>query len=225
MIVTPDEWGARAEARGFRWLAPVRSTSESVRAQCITCSYEWSPWPGDRKGCPRCAGKVVTQEQWAERAAAVNIEWTGDEPIRSAQKHAARCLGCGREWEASPEHVQQGQGCASCAPWGFDPSQPTFVYLLRADAPRLLMKVGVTNERSRRLAQHQANGWEIVATWLLTTGDTARAIERSTLDWWRSHGAVFASREEILGSDGFTEVVHIGAVDVPDTQAFIESLL
>ena len=57
----------------------------------------------------------VSREEWDRRAAAVGIEWVGDEPIYSHTKHAARCLSCGHEWFGSPKQIAKGQGCPSCA--------------------------------------------------------------------------------------------------------------
>lgn len=223
MIVTSDEWDSRAEVRGFRWLAPVRSTSEPVPAECLTCSYEWSPWPGDRKGCPRCAGKVITPEQWSTRAAAVGIEWLGGEPIRSSRKHAARCLTCGREWEVSPEKVQQGQGCVACGRGGFDALAPARVYLLTLDGA--LAKVGVTGDLTTRdrVAIHEARGWQVVAVWHLPSGTEALRVERAVLDQWRAQGLTFARPDEVPGGDGASECVH--GADVPATVDYVNALL
>jgi len=59
--------------------------------------------------------KRVSQKQWNERAAAVDVEWI-QPVVRSSQKQTARCLKCGHEWKAMPSKIQSGRGCPECAP-------------------------------------------------------------------------------------------------------------
>jgi len=55
----------------------------------------------------------VAQEVWRERSAKVNIELLAD-VIDSNTKLAARCLTCGRTWDAVPRHLREGRGCRQC---------------------------------------------------------------------------------------------------------------
>ena len=58
--------------------------------------------------------KRVSQDEWDRRAKAVGAEWV--EPVRSAKvKAPIRCLTCAREWDAFPDAVRRGIGCAICA--------------------------------------------------------------------------------------------------------------
>ena len=98
------------------------------RARCLGCGREWNAWPSQvskGKGCSECGrptpkrrepkrGGGLVREEWDKRAAAVGIEWRGDDPVRSGKKHAARCLASGHEWDASPASVAQGKGCPEC---------------------------------------------------------------------------------------------------------------
>jgi predicted nucleic acid-binding Zn-ribbon protein len=55
----------------------------------------------------------ITPEEWDRCAAAVGIEWI--EPVKSGNTAThARCLACGREWEAWPSNVRAGHGCKVC---------------------------------------------------------------------------------------------------------------
>ena len=49
-------------------------------------------------------------------------------------------------------------------------------------------------------------------------------VEKAVLAWWRERGATFASRDQVPAGDGYTETVHIGLVDVPDTIRYIGGL-
>ena len=116
--ITPEEHHRRAAAAGLEWLVEPPNTSAPTPARCLKCGHEWSPKPShvrDGHGCPSCAGQFVTREEYDRRAAALNIEWVGDEPVRSAEPHPARCLTCGHEWRAWPDDVKGGRGCPKCA--------------------------------------------------------------------------------------------------------------
>jgi hypothetical protein len=54
--------------------------------------------------------------------------------------------------------VRRGQGaCLFCASYGFKPGEPAVVYLFRHDDLRAL-KIGITNQTTNRLSQHERNG-------------------------------------------------------------------
>ncbi len=222
--VPQDEWNRRAVAVGLEWLAPVTRSSIPTPARCLACGHEWSAWPRgvySGSGCPKCAG--VPPDEWNRRAVAVGLEWL--EVVRGALTPTpARCLTCGHAWSVIPSSVQQGTGCPKCADYGFDPGAPAIVYLLTYGIGHL-MKVGITNTNGVRLGVHASRGWEQVATWSFERGADARDVEWAVLSWWSDCGAWFADRDAVPAGVGFTETVHIGRVDVPDTVAFIAEIL
>jgi hypothetical protein len=87
------------------------------------------------------------------------------------------------------------------------------------------MKVGVAGVEGVRLARHESFGWDVHGTWALPSGHEAEHIEGRVLAWWRAQEARVCKRDEMPGRNGFTEAVHIGQVDVPDTLAFIDALM
>ncbi len=95
------------------------------------------------------------------------------------------------------------------------------VYLLTYGIGHL-MKVGITNTNGVRLDLHKGRGWEQGS--FERAADT-RDVEWAVLSWWSDRGAWFADRDAVPAGDGFTETVHIGRVDVPDTVEFIAELL
>lgn len=225
--VTDDEWDRRAAAVGNMWLRYPTGAQGRGALRCLSCSHEWetsaqSVSMGSR--CPACAGNApVSREEWKRRAAAVRIEWIAEPPTSYEGSARALCLKCGHEYGASAASVSASRGCAACAPYGFDPSMPAVVYLLRHDHGPL-MKVGVTRAGSvHRLSLHGGRGWEQIATWPVPLGRDALAIEKSVLEWWSASGARQCRREDVPGGDGWTEAVHIGtSADEPRTIAFIE---
>lgn len=224
-----DEWDERAAAVGVEWIGdePVRTTS-TRRARCLTCGCEWDARPKaiyGGHGCPSCAGNAPRDRAvWDERAAAVGVEWIGDEAIRGHTPRRARCLACAHEWDVLPGNVRKGQGCPVCAPGGLDPTAPSSVYLV-ALLDRGLVKVGVMNRDTQndRLRTHARRGWELVARWDVADGREALRVESAVLDWWRESGAVFATSDEVPAGDGYTEAAH--GVDVPAALAYVEGLL
>ena len=223
-----DRRDAEAAAVGIRWLEPVGVGSNRYLAECLTCGHHWRVQPysiNQGSGCPICAGQIVTQADWDERAARSGIEWL--EAVKNRKTPTpARCLadGCGYVWRPWPSAIRRGQGCPRCAKYGFDPSAPSRLYLLVLPDPPLL-KIGVMGEGRTRLDQHTRRGWQVVRTWSTPTGTDALDLEDSVLSWWDLQGAIPAQRREVPAGIGFTECVHVGRVDVPGTLAYIESLI
>jgi predicted nucleic acid-binding Zn-ribbon protein len=79
----------------------------------------------------------VPQGVWDERAAKVNIELLAD-VIDSNTKVAARCLTCGRTWDAIPRHLREGRGCQRCT--------------ARATASRKRLPQSVWQERAAKVS-------------------------------------------------------------------------
>ncbi len=221
--VNPAEWDRRAADAGLEWLEPHVRADVRRLARCLSCGFEYTPWPDHvRKGigCPRC---IVPVEEWDRRASAVGIEWI--EPhSRADLPRRARCLGCGYEWSPPPRSVADGSGCPACATTGLDRSLPTIVYLILLDDPPL-MKIGVANVGSRRLGDHRARGWSVVQEWTFDDGHEAEWVEATVMTWWRDCGAHPVSRDDVPGRDGYTESVWRGRIDIPDTVAFIADLI
>jgi hypothetical protein len=223
--ITEEQWKQRASASGLEWLAPVVGAKGKVLARCLTCKHEWSVSPAVvRKGhgCPSCAGTMVqSQEVWDARAAAVGIEWL--EPVGGTKsKTGAKCLKCDHEWGARPDGVMGGKACPACSQHGISPVLPGRVYLITYQDDR--MKVGVMNQHTNRLDQHVRRGWEIVDVWDVPDGETAVAIERATLAWWKSHGARKVKANDVPHRDGATETVWIGKIGPRDTTDEINTL-
>jgi len=216
------DWDADAAAVGLRWLAPVFNASTKSLTECVRCGSRWHSWPSNAssgKGCRKCAGRWVDQDEWRSRATAVGVELLAD--VRGASVPApARCLTCAFEWKPRPHKLQQGRGCPSCASYGFDPRAPAFVYLLIAVDN--VAKVGITHCASSRVSDHRRDGWEVVRLWHFEVGDGARAIEQKVLAWWRTGLGLSPARES---GSGFTETVSLRTVPIGEIESRIDSLI
>ena len=223
--VPQAEWDRRAKERGLAWEAPGVTSDDRAPARCLTCGYRWSVTPAkvaEGRGCPRCAGRIVTQAEWDARARIVGIEW--EQPVENANHPSpARCLTCGHRWLPWPTNVSRGQGCPQCHGPGFDSQAPGRLYLLTL--PELgLLKIGVTGELGIRLDRHRSRGWQVAGVWRFDDGRSALDAETAVLKWWQAQGAAFCDRHEVPGGDGWTECVHAGVVDIPRTTARVEEL-
>jgi hypothetical protein len=109
----------------------------------------------------------VAQAVWRERAAKVNIELLAD-VIDSNTKVSARCLTCGRTWDATPRHIREGRRCQSCAARAGAGSRrvPQHVWQERAGAANLEWLEDVTSGHTKTLARCLSCGheWRVLPT-------------------------------------------------------------
>ena len=221
--ITQERRNVEAAAVGAEWIERCSDSHTRAGLRCLTCSHEWKATPNSiRKGtgCPRCSGSVVTAEDWAARAAALDLRFR--EPVtRGTDEVKQECLKCGQIVTRRAEYVSQGFGCPSCASYGYDPSAPSLVYLL-SDS-RSGAKVGIANlteRRDHRIAQHERRGWRLHERWDLPTGAHARAVERAILRWWRDE---LKLPPAYVGRDGDTETVDTRKVSLEVIRARIEA--
>eukprot|EP00741_Cyanophora_paradoxa_P000664 tig00000430_g639.t1 len=124
------EW--HPERNGTRTPETIRANSHLVCWwQCSTCSYVWQATPGGRttakRGCPACAGQVVTdwnnlEARFPEVAAEWDVEANGGlKPSEvmpgSHEKRWWRCKieECGHKWQATPsDRTSKKSGCPLC---------------------------------------------------------------------------------------------------------------
>ncbi|WHZ04949.1 zinc-ribbon domain-containing protein [Neobacillus sp. YX16] len=103
-------------------------SSKKIYWLCNKCDYTWQSTIANRKngnGCPKCAGKVVTDENClAYVNPSVLSEWhpSRNKDITPYKIHAYSdkkvwwlCKECSREWRATPNHrTRMKTGCPSC---------------------------------------------------------------------------------------------------------------
>jgi hypothetical protein len=109
----------------------------------------------------------------------------------------------GHAFEQSGKKRRAGQGCPSCAPSGYSPNEPGYLYLLQK--PLLeLQQFGISNKPKERLSIHKKNGWELLDTvgpadglWVL---ETETALKR-----FFAANRVLLPRDHDDKFDGYTE--------------------
>jgi len=98
----------------------------------------------------------------------------------------------------------QGNGCPTCAKYGYDVNENGFLYLLIHDDWNLF-QIGITNNPKSRLAKHFRKGWSLIELRGPMDGLIAREWESSILQMLKHHGAELAT-ENVAGKfDGYTE--------------------
>lgn len=160
----------------------------------------------DDRGCPQCSGRIVTpgfndlETLHPEIAAELVDADPRTTHAGSKKKHLWRC-DHGHEWKAmvSTRTRKLATGCPTCATSGFDPSRPTWLYLLEHEEEGLL-QVGITNHPDSRLAIHRRNGWGLLDL-VPIDGSIARIEERTIIESARAAGA----RQPRRHFDGYTE--------------------
>jgi len=221
-----------AEAVGVRYIELPRKANDRVLVECLACKRRWLARPAmfqSGSGCRVCADAANGKRKRAarhvrdEQAAQVGLRWLED-PVRAHDKFEIECVNpeCRARFRARPNDVQQGARCPECSEQTpFSSIKPSRVYLLRLDRGPLI-KVGVMNSGSRRIATHIARGWEVLGSWDVPTGRDALDIEAAVQAYWHRQHAVRCNREDVPAGDGYSESVWVGRATEPETMRFIE---
>ena len=95
----------------------VNSTTP-ITCRCTVDGHVWKGRIGHLfrgVGCPKCAGKVVTDDEFRQELAKVCPDIEPLEPYHGSKvKILCRCRVCGKEWLSSPNALLKRRGCSSC---------------------------------------------------------------------------------------------------------------
>ena len=209
--VVPAEIDAAFFAAGLEPLEDFVGADTGRRCRCAKCGNVVSPsWTSLRagKGCAYCARTRVTPDAVELVFSAAALEPL--EPyVNSHTPRHSRCLRCGAEAFPTYSNLQSGQGgCPTCAEFGFNPTLPSVLYLLRAKSGSAL-KIGIAKRSDLargqpRLTAHTARGWAPVRIWNFDDGTQARKVEIAVLQWWRDDLGLPPAHTK---GSGFTETV------------------
>jgi len=172
------------------------------------------------RGCAFCAARRVDPEAAETLMRAAGLEPLGPYPGGQIP-WACRCLKCGTVVRPQYANVRLGRGCINCADFGFQASEPAWIYVLRHDEA-LAIKVGITNQPQHRVGKHHADhGWRAVRLWSVD-GTLAQRAELEIVRDWRRAGLPPAMPK---GTDGYTETVSMMSVEVDDLILEVERLI
>lgn len=95
-------------------------SGEKIRMQCNVCKFIWSAFPSNllykKTGCPRCAGLVISNDDYISRLKSVNSSIIPiDSYVNNSTKTAVQCAICNYIWKPRPSDLFRGKGCPNCA--------------------------------------------------------------------------------------------------------------
>ncbi len=153
--VSPDEWEARAEKIGAKWLELPTKAVDKKPIVCKKCGFIWQTFAYNvysGYGCHACAGREkVSDDEWAARALKVNAKWL-KLPGGRAGKGELQCAECSHVWWAVGRSVSSGHGCPTCANHGYSPAKRGTLYVLDFDNGAI--GYGISNVPGGRLMTH-----------------------------------------------------------------------
>ncbi|WP_104088703.1 MULTISPECIES: zinc-ribbon domain-containing protein [unclassified Cryobacterium] len=203
-----------------------------------TCGHEWeaviASRTGQGVGCSICSGHRVLAgfNDLVTQRPDVAASW---HPSKNGAVHASHVsqysnsicwwqCELGHEWESTVSNRTHGQNCPSCSEGGgFKRALPGYVYFLEHPGFNAF-KVGITNVGTKRLAQFQSVGWEILNLELFEDGAHALMVEGIIKRWWRDGLGLpmWLGPQEMPRTSGWTETVHSAEVTASECIARIK---
>ena len=183
----------------------------SVGWKCELGHY-WSATIASRSngnGCPVCSNKqvVVGFNDLATTHPELAAQADGWDPTTIVSGSGAnrrwRCEN-GHTWVTSTSHRMSGQGCPSCADFGFDPNKDAYLYLLE-HFDLEMFQIGITNNLEERVSKHQRSKWTIMEVRGPMEGQLTKQLETAFLRTLHKRGAKLGKRGSLEKFDGYTE--------------------
>lgn len=152
---------SRLKGRSINLISYGGTVMSTSNFECVDCSYTWKTSfdsVDHGHGCPKCANVArVTENQCTERLNGRSVQlvkYSGS----TGGKSVFKCTSCGKEWSNSFNNIQSGQGCPSCAKYGFNQFKPAWLYVLLLNTPKgYCYGFGVTNDIEGRMKKHRKN--------------------------------------------------------------------
>jgi hypothetical protein len=184
-----------------------RHSAAKVWWQCSRYSeHEWKSTIAGRRGCPICSGNkiMVGFNDLKTTHAVIASQW---HPTKNAHlsptevsKGSVRKVwwicptNDKHEWEATiNSRTSLDAGCPSCAQVGYDPNQDGWLYLMQRPGEQ---QIGITNNLTRRVKQHEKYGWTLTDHIGPACGRDVQKIESMLKKWLRSSIGVVEGTHE-----------------------------
>ncbi|MFC9082843.1 hypothetical protein ACFTY7_38790 [Streptomyces sp. NPDC057062] len=181
---------ARAEllALGLEALVPYPGSNVKWRSRCTTCKKIVDPTLCNARKtkfpCRYCAQRATDPDVAVEIMKEAGLKPLAPFPGSVKAVWKAEHIACGKQVDAVLDKVIQRRraSCIHCVRYGFKPGLPAFLYLMVHIALGAA-KVGICNEGSGRIRDHERNGWKQVLIRPLP-GYHAMRAEQHVLDRW-----------------------------------------
>ena len=179
----------------------VLAGSHTKKAWVCDEGHKWSVAPVNRtnreRGCPICANRIllVGYNDLATRYPDVAAEADGWDPSKvlygtgDMKKWVCKC---GQKWSSKvadriDHDDREGTGCPACSGKGFNPSKPSWLYLMYRPGEQ---QFGITNDLKRRMSTHSKNGWIKLDVAGPYDGSLIYDAERKLKKWLRANYGV-----------------------------------
>lgn len=134
----------------------------------------------------------------------------------------SKCQGCQKEVTPRLGTVRIGRGCINCTNYGFNPQDSAIVYLIQKGD---ILKIGIANTQSKRLADHSRHDWELHSLIECSNGRQAIFIETAILRWFRQElKAPIACTPKDMPQRGWTETITIEYTSPEEVWAKVQKL-
>jgi hypothetical protein len=213
---THEEYCEELKIRNLPY-CPLESYSGAntkILHRCNTCSNEWKTTPSYilsyRGKCPDCYGnfkRKKTTEDYKLELVSKNINYKCMEPYINARFPILHSCSEGHEWLIRPDNILRGDGCPSCASYGFDPNKPATLYYVKISSKYLTYyKIGITNNLEKRFQAERDKVIKVLLTENFDLGIDAREKEQKLLSL---HKEQRVKHSGFLKSRGNTELFKI----------------
>lgn len=167
---------------------------EGMECSCDNCGYLWSTTYSNlkRNGCPSCPKRVKGSIEELE-----GIAVSYGKPIKILSEYVSRksgvtclCENCGLKWETPAASIVNGSGCPNCAPTGYNPSTPAYLYYLRVvDGKDTFWKIGITAKEVNKRFCLLSDREKITILYIhrFESGKDARTAEQNILRLYKNY--------------------------------------
>lgn len=196
---------------GLEPLVPYPGLNTNWRSCCLTCKKTVDPTLSSARKtmfkCRYCAGRATDSETALAIMADAGLRPLAPFPGSVKLPWVAVHDVCGRKVEPTLDKVIQRRRapCRHCAKYGFQPDRPGYLYLLTHGALGA-GKIGICNEGSGRIRDHERHGWTLVRKELLD-GELALGAEQLVLDRWMQLDLPYGVTKADMSQRGWTETV------------------
>ncbi|MFB9249958.1 hypothetical protein ACFFWE_17065 [Sphaerisporangium melleum] len=211
MRLTDEEAHAEMLSLGLQPLVTYPGSNVAWRSRCQRCKKIVEPTLCNARKtvykCRFCARVATDPETALEIMEDAGLTPLVPVPLSVKLPWPARHITCGKRVAPTLDKVTQRKRapCRHCAKYGFQPNRPGYLYLLVNNALGA-GKIGICNEGTNRISDHERYGWSLVARQLLP-GHLAVEAEGRVLDRWALLDLPLGAGRHDMPQGGWTETV------------------
>jgi rubrerythrin len=171
------------------------------------------------QGCPYCGvekrsnARKLTLQEFIKKAQSVHSTTYNYSKTEYENFHTAVDIVCDKHgmFSQTPAKHLSGNGCPSCADYGFNKDKPAILYYLKINNGEAY-KVGITNRTvSERFSVVDLKKLEVLNTWQFSSGKEAYEVEQAILKMFSEHAyknspLLLSGNTELFSIDVFATV-------------------